>query len=53
MKDLQDQLAELARMAGEVSLQNPPRVFDYDEIVDKIHEEINKAVPKAGVLKRA
>jgi hypothetical protein len=53
MKDLQDQLAELARMAGEVSLQNPPKVFDYDEIVDKIHEEINKAVPKAGALKRA
>jgi hypothetical protein len=53
MKDLQDQLAELTRMAGEVSLQNPPKVFDYDEIVNKIHEEINKAVPKAGALKRA
>jgi len=51
MKDLEDQLAELARMAGEVSLQNPPKVFDYDEIVSKIHEEINKAAQKAGPVK--
>jgi hypothetical protein len=52
LKDLQDQLGELARMAGEVSLQTPPKVFDYDEIVNKIHEEINKAVPKAGPVRQ-
>jgi hypothetical protein len=52
LKDLQDQLGELARIAGEVSLQTPPKVFDYDEIVNKIHEEINKAVPKAGPVRQ-
>jgi hypothetical protein len=46
LKDLQDQLAELARMAGEVSLQSAPKVFDYDEIVNKIHEEVRDALHK-------
>jgi hypothetical protein len=44
LKDLQDQLGELARMAADVSLQDPPKVFDYDEITNKIQQEIKNMV---------
>jgi hypothetical protein len=50
IQDLEDQLGELARLAGPVALKKPPKVFDYDEIVRKIHEEINIAVP--GTFKK-
>lgn len=46
LKDLEDQIAELVRLAGSVSLKNPPRVFDYDEVVRKIRQEIiDRVIP--------
>jgi len=44
LQDLEDQLGELVRLAGPVALKKPPKVFDYDEIVRKIHEEIKDKV---------
>ena len=51
LKDLQDQLGELARMAGDVSLQDPPKVFDYDEIMNKIQQEIKDLVKPESLKK--
>jgi hypothetical protein len=51
LKDLQDQLGELARMATDVSLQDPPKVFDYDEIMNKIQQEIKDLVKPESLKK--
>jgi hypothetical protein len=40
LKDLHDQLLELARLAKSVSLKNPPKVFDFDEIMAEIKREV-------------
>jgi hypothetical protein len=49
LQDLEDQLGELARLAGPVQLKKPPKVFDYDEIVRKIQEEISDKVHPAAL----
>jgi hypothetical protein len=49
LQDLEDQLGELARLAGPVALRKPPKVFDYDEIVRKIHEEIKDKVKRTAL----
>jgi hypothetical protein len=43
LKDLEDQLNELARLADGVKLKKPPMVFD-DELVQKIRDEITDKV---------
>jgi hypothetical protein len=48
LKDLADQLGELASLASSVQLKKPPRIFDYDEILKKIDERIkDKVEPKS------
>jgi hypothetical protein len=51
LKDLQDQLGELSRMAGDVSLQDPPKVFDYDEIMNTIQQVIKDQVKPESLKK--
>jgi hypothetical protein len=49
LKDLADQLGELVALAGPVQLKKPPKLFDYDEIVRKINEEIKDKVKPASL----
>jgi hypothetical protein len=38
-------------MATDVSLQDPPKVFDYDEIMNKIQQEIKDLVKPESLKK--
>jgi len=51
LKDLADQLGELASLASSVSLKKPPKVFNYDEILKKIDERIKDRVVAASLKK--